>query len=150
MKYYFLSFVVILFCNILDAKDLERYSSAKIQVLNKLTGKYDKILLTTDVIHQFDNNLYIVLKACYKPLQKDDIENSAFFEVMKTYDSRDAVLYKNKPVIPMPFYFKNLSSRMEKAMIFSGWMFSSSPSLSHMLDNTYDLILIKCENNLNN
>lgn len=118
-------------------------------MLNKLTGKYDKILLATDIIHQFDNNLYIVLKACYKPVQKDDIENSAFFEVMKTYDKKDYDLYKDKPIIPMPFYFKNLNTKMEKVMIFSGWMFSSSPSLSHMTDNTYDLILIKCENNLN-
>lgn len=133
---------------ILNAKDVNLYSKAKVQLLNKLTGKYDQIILNADNVTKFDENLFIVLKACYKPIQKDDIENTAFIEVMKIYDKQKPIVH-SLSTLPMPAYFNSITTQegYEKALLFSGWMFSSSPSLSHMKDNIYDIVLIQCEGN---
>ena len=145
-KIIIVSFLFSFFIHNLYSKSYELYPMATIQVLNKLTGKYQTLEMRSDNIYTFDNDLYIVLKKCYKSSQSDEVENAGFFEVMKTLKKdnvKNNIEQKNNDV-RMPIYFKNIDTQLQKKLIFSGWIFSSSPSLSYLEDNIYDIMIISC------
>ena len=137
-------FFCVFFISNLYSKSYDLYPIGIVQVLNKLTGKYQTLEMRIDNIYTFDNDLYIVLKKCYKSSQSDEVENAGFFEVMKTLKTDNVSSSQNNIAISMPIYFKNIDTQLQKKFIFSGWMFSSSPSLSYLEDNIYDIMLVNC------
>ena len=87
--------------------------------LNKVSGKISKIKIDDNYETSF-GTLKIVVRTCKESLPEDPPENSAFIEIWDTkFDE-------------------------EKNKIFSGWMFSSSPSISAVDHAVYDVWVIDC------
>ena len=87
--------------------------------LNKVSGKISKIKFE-DNSEIFFGTLKIVVKTCKKSLPEDPPEDSAF---IKIWDRK---------------------FEKEEEEIFSGWMFSSSPSISTIDHAVYDVWVIDC------
>ena len=87
--------------------------------LNKVSGKISKIKIE-DNNETYFGTLKIIVKTCNKSLPEDPPENSAFIQIWdKKFDK-------------------------EENKIFSGWMFSSSPSISAVDHAVYDVWVIDC------
>jgi len=63
----------------------------------------------------------VVVKACFRAPDEEAPENKAFLEIT----------LKDKKDSDVP--------------LFKGWMFSSSPSISAMDNDVYDIWIIRCE-----
>ena len=87
--------------------------------LNKVSGKISKIKIE-DNNETYFGTLKIIVRTCKKSLPDDPPESSAFIQIWdKKFDK-------------------------EKKKIFSGWMFSSSPSISSVDHAVYDVWVIEC------
>tara|TARA_Y100000815_G_scaffold273783_1_gene305957 strand:- start:1790 stop:2188 length:399 start_codon:yes stop_codon:yes gene_type:complete len=87
--------------------------------LNKVSGKISKIKIE-DNNETYFGSLKIIVKTCNKSLPEDPPENSAFIQIW------------------------NQKLDKEEIKIFSGWMFSSSPSISALDHAVYDVWVIDC------
>ena len=87
--------------------------------LNKVSGKISKIKIEDNRVTYF-GTLKIIVKTCNKSLPEDPPENSAFIQIW------------------------NQKIDKEEEKIFSGWMFSSSPSISALDHAVYDVWVIDC------
>ena len=91
---------------------------AEIRAIDRITGRSFKLKVPIDTEVTF-SNLVLNIKYCYKnPIDKE-IENFAYLIV------KDKLLNK---------------------LIFQGWMFSSSPSLSSLEHPINDIWLLNCIN----
>ena len=107
-----------------DSDDMIVMSRAKIRILNKQLGRVDTSILDVGDSYQLDN-LKITIYACYKSKEYDTPENTMFIKVQYMDTQTDDLNQKD-------------------VTIFSGWMFSSSPSLSAMEHPIYDIWLLSC------
>ena len=87
--------------------------------LNKVSGKISKIKIE-DNNETYFGTLKIIVKTCKKSLPEDPPENSVFIQIW------------------------NQKSDKGEEKIFSGWMFSSSPSISALDHAVYDVWVIDC------
>ena len=93
-------------------------NSAEIRAIDRITGRSFKLKVPIDTEVTF-SNLVLNIKYCYKnPIDKE-IENFAYLIV------KDKLLNN---------------------IIFQGWMFSSSPSLSSLEHPINDIWLLNCIN----
>ena len=91
---------------------------AEIRAIDRITGRSFKLVVPIDTEVTF-SNLVLNIKYCYKnPIDKE-IENYAYLIV------RDKLLNN---------------------LVFQGWMFSSSPSLSSLEHPVNDIWLLSCVN----
>ena len=87
--------------------------------MNKVSGKISKIKIE-DNEETYFGTLKIIVSTCKASLPEDPPENSAFIQIWdKKFDK-------------------------EEKKIFSGWMFSSSPSISAVDHAVYDVWVIDC------
>ena len=126
MKKYLFSiiFSIIMLVSIAKANEYITFNKANFQLLNKLTGKYETATLQANRSFEFDKRLKVILKKCYRTAQEDEVEHIAFIEVYKTTKDDNNIEVENN--------------------IFSGWLYSSSPSLSFVQDKVYDITVLKC------
>ena len=108
-------FILIIFIFYSNIAD----STTVLGALNKVSGKISKIKVE-DNNEMFFGTLKIIVRACKKSLPEDPPENSAFIEI----------------------WDKKIDKEEKK--IFSGWMFSSSPSISAVDHAVYDVWVIDC------
>ena len=111
------SFLLIIFCFFFEIIVLAE-TIAEIRAIDRITGRSFKlkIPLNEDVVF---SNLILSIKYCYKnPIDKE-IENYAYLIV------KDKLL---------------------NDLVFEGWMFSSSPSLSSLEHPINDIWLLNCIN----
>ena len=94
-------------------------STTVLGALNKVSGKISKIKVEDNNEIPF-GTLKIIVKTCNKSPPEDPPENSAF---IKIWDKK---------------------FEKEEENIFSGWMFSSSPSISAVDHAVYDVWVIEC------
>ena len=87
--------------------------------LNKVSGKISKIKIE-DNDETYFGTLKIIVRTCKKSLPEDPPENSAFIQIW------------------------DMKIDKEDKKIFSGWMFSSSPSISTVNHAVYDVWVIDC------
>ncbi|MDR1477164.1 MAG: DUF2155 domain-containing protein [Rickettsiales bacterium] len=104
-------------------------NSALVRALNKQTGRTKDIEIPVGGSQMFDTML-VGVKACYARPEDETPENSAFVEI-----SESKTAFKEE-----------LKSVRRGDMVFSGWIFSSSPSLSAMEHPNYDIWLLECRN----
>lgn len=99
----------------------ESFDSVELQALDKITARISRIETGVDEVAKF-GTLEITLRACREtpPLEKP--ESAAFLEIV---DRRP-------------------DSAPE--MVFSGWMFASSPALSALEHPIYDVWVLDCRN----
>ncbi len=107
-------------------------NTAKIRALNKQTGKTKDIEIPVGDEQIFENILIHVF-ACYTRPEDETPENSVFVKVNETNAS----------------FKEELNSVKLGQTVFSGWMFSSSPSLVAMEHPNYDIWLLECKDNPN-
>ena len=94
------------------------HSKTILGALNKVSGKISKITIQ-DNNETYFGTLKINVSKCKKSLPEDPPESSAFIQIWdKKFDKEDK--------------------------IFSGWMFSSSPSISAVDHAVYDVWVIDC------
>ena len=104
-------------------------NKALVRALNKQTGRTRDIEIAVGDAELFEN-IIIQVKACYSRPEDETPENSLFVIVNET----------NTP-------YKNSATIEDTGnLVFSGWMFSSSPSLSAMEHPNYDIWILECKN----
>ena len=96
-------------------------SGASLQGLDKVNARISAIDAPRDKPVRF-GTLEIVVRACKKRPPEDPPESAAFLEI------RDL----RKPDAP--------------SVVFSGWMFASTPALSAMEHPIYDVWVLDCKN----
>jgi len=94
-------------------------SITNLGALNKVSGKISKIKIE-DNQETYFGTLKIIVRTCKKSLPEDPPENSAFVQIW------------------------DIKFDKEEKKIFSGWMFSSSPSISAVDHAVYDVWVIDC------
>lgn len=95
-------------------------NEAVLRALDKITGRVSVIQAKVGETARF-GSLAIGIAACKTRPPEEDPENAAFLEIHELKQAEDARL------------------------IFSGWMFSSSPALSAIEHPVYDIWVIKCQ-----
>ena len=99
-----------------------KFEGAQFSVLDKITARIQKLELNLND-EEVLGSLTIILKSCQNRPPDYLPESAAYVEI---YDK----LNKNYE---------------EGTLIFSGWMFSSSPAISALEHPIYDIFLISCK-----
>ena len=99
-----------------------QFEGAQFSALDKITARIEKIELSLSD-EEVLGSLTIILKSCQNRPPDYLPESAAYVEI---YDK----LNKNYE---------------EGTLIFSGWMFSSSPAISALEHPIYDIFLISCK-----
>lgn len=102
------------------ASEMTPEPTAVIQGLDKITARVSRFDAAVGALATF-GTLSIVVRDCEKSAPEERPENAAFIEI-----------YENRP-------------GEEKARLFGGWMFSSSPALSALEHPVYDVNLLECK-----
>ena len=103
-------------------------NKATIRALNKQTGRTKDIEIPVGEQTIFENIL-IDMKACFKRPEDETPEETSFIQITEINTG----------------FKEELSSVKKGKVIFSGWMFSSSPSLVAMEHPNYDIWLLECK-----
>lgn len=97
---------------------------ALLQGLDKVTARVSAFEAPQDMPVRF-GTLEIIARNCTKAPPEDPPESTAFLEIY------------------------NVVPGEERARVFSGWMFASSPALSAMEHPVYDIWVVDCMNDAN-
>jgi hypothetical protein len=115
------------------AREMESFPVVKLQSLDKITARTMTFEATVGNTVKF-GSLYIKIQACKKAPPIEQPEAAAFLQIWE--------------VKPQKIEDKDLAARTkpkdEAQWVFSGWMFSSSPALSHMDHPVYDVWVLDC------
>lgn len=103
-------------------------NKAVIRALNKQTGRTKDIEIPVGEQTIFENIL-IDMKACFTRPEDETPEETSFIQITEINTG----------------FKEELSSVKKGKVIFSGWMFSSSPSLVAMEHPNYDIWLLECK-----
>jgi hypothetical protein len=95
------------------------YSIAVLQGLNKVTARISRLETPVGTAIYF-GNLEIIVKRCWKSPPSERPENAALLEIID-----------RKP-------------GETPEVVFNGWLFSSSPSLSGLEHPVYDVVVLEC------
>ncbi|MGQ0527859.1 MAG: DUF2155 domain-containing protein [Alphaproteobacteria bacterium] len=101
------------------AREMEPYPIVKLRSLDKITARTETFEAAVGSTVKF-GPLYIKIQSCQKASPLEQPESAAFLQVWE-----------------MPVEKK-------AQWIFSGWMFASSPALSHMDHPIYDVWVLDC------
>lgn len=105
----------------IEEESTESYTKfAKIQILNKITAKAKTLNLPVNSQLNFGTLIIKVLK-CVKSSPYEFNENKIFMEISEKKTGQDT-----------------------SKIIFRGWMFSSSPSISSLEHAVYDVTAVSC------
>ena len=121
------------------ASALEPRSGVKLRALDKITGNSTDLTARVGDTLKF-GRLSVTVRACFQAPPQDAPESAAFLEIhaLGAASTRETAAQKAgkeargpKPVGP-------------DGLLFSGWMFASSPGLSALEHPTYDVWVISC------
>lgn len=113
---------------------------AKLRTLDKITGNWTDINLRVGQSLQH-GRIKVTLRACYQSSPQDAPESAAFLEINTAAPAKDGsaatpVSQSNMNRGPQPIG--------PDGLLFSGWMFASSPGLNALEHPTYDVWVISC------
>ena len=117
----FISLTLIFSLNISNASWIN-FEGAQFNALDKITARIKKLEIYLNE-EQVLGSLTIILKSCQNRPPDFLPESAAYVEI---YDNLNQTLNDNN-------------------LIFSGWMFSSSPAISALEHPVYDISLISCK-----
>jgi len=120
------------------ASALEPRSGVKLRALDKITGNSTDLTAKVGDTLKF-GRLSVTVRACFQAPPQDTPESAAFLEIHALgAAARETAAQKAgketrgpKPIGP-------------DGLLFSGWMFASSPGLSALEHPTYDVWVISC------
>ena len=107
---------------------MEDRSIVRLRTIDKLSARTHSFEIPVSKTVKFGDSLFIKARACRGASPLDEPENAAFLQIWEK--------------LPVPDPETGDDSRW----IFSGWMFSSNPSLSAMEHPVYDVWVIACKN----
>ena len=121
------------------ASALEPRSGVKLRALDKITGNSTDLTAKVGDTLKF-GRLSVTVKACFQAPPQDTPESAAFLEIHALAAESHRVTAAEKA---------GKESRGPKpigpdGLLFSGWMFASSPGLSALEHPTYDVWVISC------
>ena len=106
---------------------MDSYPVVKLQSLDKITARTMTFEANVGNTVKF-GSLYIKIQACKKAPPVEQPEAAAFLQIWEVKPSPGAARAKE-----------------DSQWVFSGWMFSSSPALSHMDHPIYDVWITDCK-----
>lgn len=107
-------------------------NKAVVRALNKQTGRTKDIEIAVGEKTIFENIL-IDMKSCFTRPEDETPENTSFVQITETNTN----------------FKEELDTVKKGKQVFSGWMFSSSPSLVGMEHPNYDIWLLECKDDSN-
>lgn len=116
--------VIIFFSQILSVQTpafAGEKNSALLQGLDKVTGRVSMFSQKINKPTMF-GTLEVTIRACHKKRPEEPPESSAFIEIRET------------------------NQESERQLVFTGWMFSSTPGLSSLEHPVYDIWVLDCIN----
>lgn len=116
------------FFNDSGPRQMEDRSIVRLRTIDKLSARTHSFEIPVSKTVKFGDSLFIKARACRSASPLDEPENAAFLQIWEK--------------LPVPDPETGEDSRW----IFSGWMFSSNPSLSAMEHPVYDVWVIACKN----
>jgi hypothetical protein len=134
-KFFSVVALLMLVSGSVSAREMENYPVVKLQSLDKVTARTMTFEANVGNTVKF-GSLFIKIQACAKAPPIEQPESAAFLQIweMKSKGESDSVSVKDQP------------PKEEAQWIFSGWMFASSPALSHMDHPIYDVWVLDCLN----
>jgi hypothetical protein len=121
------------------ASALEPRSGVKLRALDKITGNSTDLTAKVGDTLKF-GRLSVTVKACFQAPPQDTPESAAFLEIhaLGAESARVSAAERagKAPKGPKPIG--------PDGLLFSGWMFASSPGLSALEHPTYDVWVISC------
>ena len=124
------------------AAHLQASSGAKLRALDKITGNSMDITAKVGqtVAH---GRIKVTVRACYQSSPQDAPESAAFLEIYAVPKEGQAAPKQvaNTPNTPM---HKGPEPIGPDGLLFSGWMYASSPGLNGLEHPTYDVWVISC------
>ncbi|MEZ5936660.1 MAG: DUF2155 domain-containing protein [Hyphomonadaceae bacterium] len=116
---------------------LEPKPAVKLRALDKITGNSTDLVAKVGQTLKF-GHLTITVRSCQQAPPEDTPESAAFLEVRT-----------NTPLEKIPLGKRTADRKPTEVpedgvLIFSGWMFASSPGLSALEHPTYDVWVISC------
>jgi hypothetical protein len=106
-----------------QAREMQDMNVVVLRAIDKVSARRHTFEIPVEKTVKFGNSLFIKARACRKASPLEQPESAAFLQI-----------WERKP------------GEEEAAWVFSGWMFSSSPSLSAMEHPVYDVWVIDCKN----
>ena len=122
-RYYIVFVSVIIFLWIVPlglSTEMEAKSGVLLQGLDKVLARVSSMMVRVGGVVEF-NTLRIQVRACYESAPVEEPESATFLEIVEVRPQSE-----------------------EEIIRFSGWMFSSSPSLSFLEHPVYDVWVVKC------
>jgi hypothetical protein len=111
-----------------EKQQMEAKSIVRLRTIDKLSARTHTFEIPVSKTVKFGDYLFIKARACRSASPLSEPENAAFLQIWER--------------LPVPDPETGAQSRW----IFSGWMFSSNPSLSAMEHPVYDVWVIACKN----
>jgi hypothetical protein len=121
------------------ASALEPRAGVKLRALDKITGNSTDLTAKVGDTLKF-GRLSVTVRACFQAPPQDTPESVAFLEIhaLGAASTREAAAQKAGKETRGP---KTIGP---DGLLFSGWMFASSPGLSALEHPTYDVWVISC------
>ncbi|MFN4185935.1 MAG: DUF2155 domain-containing protein [Hyphomonas sp.] len=120
-----------------SASTMAQRNQATLRALDKITGRSTDIVVKVGepVVY---GSLRVELKTCYQAPPEEVPESAAFLRIASTQPvavetMEAAVAAKDVP-----------PSATENPILFSGWMYASSPGLNALEHPVYDIWVIRC------
>ncbi len=121
------------------AQALEPRTGVKLRALDKITGNSSDLTAKVGETLKF-GRLSVTVKACFQAPPEDTPESAAFLEIHALAAESNRITASEKPG-KEPRGPKPIGP---DGLLFSGWMFASSPGLSALEHPTYDVWVISC------
>jgi hypothetical protein len=122
------------------AHALEPRAGVKLRALDKITGNSTDISAKVGETLTF-GRLKVTVRACFQSPPEDTPESAAFLEIHAITPEGKGHEDKAGDTVRM---HKGPQPIGADGLLFSGWMFASSPGLSALEHPTYDVWVISC------
>jgi hypothetical protein len=122
-----------------SAATYAKQDRATLRALDKITGRSTDIVVKVGEPVEF-GSLRIELKACFQTPPDEVPESAAFLKVFSTHVTGNELLGMTleEKAAAEP------AAKEEAPVVFSGWMYASSPGLSALEHPVYDIWVIRC------
>ena len=119
---------------------LQAASGAKLRALDKITGNSTDITAKVGqtVAH---GRIKVTVRACYQSSPQDAPESAAFLEIHAVPKDGKELPKQNDASAQM---HRGAEPIGPDGLLFSGWMYASSPGLNGLEHPTYDVWVISC------
>jgi hypothetical protein len=113
----------------------------KLRALDKITGSWTDVnaKVGQSIAH---GRIKVTVRACYQSSPSDTPESAAFLEIYSTVPQKEVKTEAN-PVAGSTMH-RGAQPIGPDGLLFSGWMYASSPGLNALEHPTYDVWVMSC------